>query len=61
MSTDLPPLPVGSNLVEIDALLALRVAEEISEDREKDEVVATQLNNLAVLLKAMVWLDGLRC
>ena len=35
---------------------ALRVAEEISEDREKDQRVAAQLNNLAELLRAQVGL-----
>lgn len=32
----------------------LRVAQEISEDRKKEEVVAIQLNNLAALLSDQV-------
>ena len=37
---------------------ALRVAEEISEDRERDGTVALQLNNVAELLRAQVRLAG---
>ena len=40
---------------------ALRVAEEISEDRSKDATVAIRLNNLALLLKAQVRLVGFWC
>ena len=40
---------------------ALHVAEEISEDRERDASVATQLNNLAGLLSEQVWSAGFCC
>ena len=51
------------DFVNAESLLrkALRVAEQISEDREKDGSVATLLNNLAQLLQDQVSLAGFCC
>lgn len=51
------------DFINAEALLqkALRIAEEISKDREKDSVVATQINNLGIMLLDQVRRASLCC